>query len=182
VRIVFKMHPLPMHQNAQFAAEAALAANAQGKFHEMSGKLFENQRSLTRDTILRLAREIGLDMDRFIADLDTHAHLATIREETRQVEAIGATGTPASFVNGRYVNGAKPYAVFRAMIEEELKWSRDGNRPKFRAGANVREVLPQSAAPAAPDPAKALALRAGDAPSMGPADAKVTILHYMDYQ
>jgi len=182
VRIVFKMHPLSMHPNAMPAAEAALAAGAQGKFFEMHKKLFENQRDLSRDRFVAIAKEIGLDVDKFTKALDAHTYQAAAQKEAKEVEDIGATATPASFVNGRYVSGAKPFAFFKDIIDEELGWAKAANRPEFKTGKNVSEASAKSAAPAGPDPNKVYTIAAGDAPSRGPANAKVTILHYFDYQ
>jgi protein-disulfide isomerase len=182
VRVVFKMHPLPFHPNALPAAEAAMAAKAQGKFFEMHRKLFENQANLTRERILAIAAEIGLDVPRFTADLDSHAAQPAIAKETGEAEGIGASGTPASFVNGRFVNGAKPYAYFKDIIDEELAWAKAGNRPKFAAGTNVSQAAAPQTKPPGPDPTKVYDLPAGNAPSRGPADAKVTVLHYLDFQ
>ncbi|MHC4838975.1 MAG: DsbA family protein, partial [Planctomycetota bacterium] len=71
VRIVFKHNPLPFHKDAPLASEAALAAGEQGKFWEMHDKLFENQKKLKRADIDGYAQEIGLDMAKFKADLDS---------------------------------------------------------------------------------------------------------------
>ena len=183
VRVVFKMHPLSFHQNAQIAAEAALAAHAQGKFAEMHDRLFKNQQGLTRDNILKWAQEIGLDVPRFTKDLDEHAYAARIAKEVQEVEAIGATGTPATFVNGRYVSGAKPLDFFKTLVDEELGWARAGNRPAFKTGSNVKESqAPQPKGGPGLDPNKVYALTAGSGPSKGPADAPITVLHYLDYQ
>ena len=120
VKIVFKQHPLPMHRQAGLAAQAALAAQAQGKFFEMHEMLFENMRALSRDNIENLAQEIGLDMDRFRKDLDNRTYKTRIDQETKEVMNIGATGTPASFVNGRYLRGAQPFDNFKKLVDEEL--------------------------------------------------------------
>jgi len=181
VRIVYKMHPLSMHPNAMPAAEAAMAAAAQGKFLEMHHKLFESQQQLTREKFLSLAKDIGLDIDRFTKDLDAHTYAAAIQKDAKEAEDIGATGTPASFVNGRYLSGAKPYANFKDLIDEELGWAKAGNRPEFKTAKNVSEASARPKSPG-PDPNKVYEIAAGDAPSRGPASAKVTILHYFDYQ
>jgi protein-disulfide isomerase len=181
VRIVYKMHPLSMHPNALPAAEAAMAAAAQGKFIEMHRKLFENQQQLTREKFLGLAKEIGLDVDRFTKDIDAHKYLAAIQKDSKEAEDIGATGTPASFINGRYLSGAKPYGNFKDIIDEELGWAKAGNRPEFKTAKNVSEATPKTKS-SGPDPNKVYDLAAGNAPSRGPAAAKVTILHYYDYQ
>ena len=182
VRIVFKMHPLSMHPNAMPAAEAAMAANAQGKFFEMHKKLFENQTALTHDKFLSIAKEIGLNVEKFTKDLDNHTYAARINKEAQEMETIGATGTPASFINGRYYSGSKPYAAFKEVIDEELGWAKAGNRPEFKTAKNVSETVVKQAGSAGPDPNKVYDIAAGDAPSRGPASAKVTILHYFDYQ
>jgi protein-disulfide isomerase len=181
VRIVFKMHPLSMHPNAMPAAEAAMAAAAQGKFLEMHHKLFENQQQLTREKFVSLAKDIGLNVERFTKDLDAHTYAAAIQKDAKEAEDIGATGTPASFVNGRYVSGAKPYANFKDLIDEELGWAKAGNRPEFKTGKNVSEASVKAKS-SGPDPNKVYEIAAGDAPSRGPKSAKVTILHYYDYQ
>jgi protein-disulfide isomerase len=181
VRLVYKMHPLSIHPNAVPAAQAALAAAAQGKFLEMDKKLFENQQKLTRDTFIALAKEIGLDVGRFTKDIDGNAYAAEIQKQSKEAEDIGATGTPATFVNGRYVSGAKPFAFFKEMIDEEIGWAKAGNRPEFKTGKNVSETAVRKAA-TGPDPNKVYDLAAGNSPVRGPAGAKVTILHYMDYQ
>ena len=181
VRIVFKMHPLNMHPNAMPAAEAAMAAAAQGKFLEMHHKLFESQQQLTRERFLSLAKEIGLDVDRFTKELDAHTYAAAIQKDANEAESIGATGTPASFINGRFLSGAKPYGTFKDMIDEELAWAKAGNRPEFKIAKNVSEASAKTRA-AGPDPNKVYEIAAGDAPSRGPAKARVTILHYYDYQ
>ena len=182
VRITIKMHPLSIHPNALPAAEAAMAANAQGKFFEMHKKLYENQTNLTRDKFVALAKEIGLDVDKFTKDLDAHTYLPGIQAEAKEVEDIGATGTPVTFINGRFLNGAKPYANLKDTIDEELGWAKAGNRPAFKTGRNISETTYPKPVQPGPDPNKIYDLKAGDAPFKGPANAKVTILHYFDYQ
>ncbi len=71
VRLFFRHNPLPFHQNAPLAAEAAVAAEAQGKFWEMHDKMFANQQALDRAGLEKDAQEIGLDMTKFKAALDS---------------------------------------------------------------------------------------------------------------
>src|SRR5258705_7157556 len=149
------MHPLPMHASAMIAAQGALVAQAQGKVMEMHHKLYESSSALSRDKILEIAKELGLDMERFTKDMDSEAVKTRIDRETQEAVDLGANGTPAAFVNGRYVSGAKPLEFFKTMVDEELKWARDKNRPKFTVGKNVRDALPpQAAAQNKPDPNK----------------------------
>ncbi len=120
VRVVYKMHPLSMHKNAMPAAEAAMAAHAQGKFVAMHEKLLASSAALSQDRFVQIATEIGLDVKRFTHDLATHAHQAAINVQTAEAMKVGATGTPASFVNGRYLSGAAPYDGFKRVIDEEI--------------------------------------------------------------
>ena len=120
VRLVYKMHPLPMHKNAMPAAEAAMAANAQGKFGAMHEKLYANSSALSRDKYIELATALGLDMKRFTNDIDTEAYKKTIEAQTEEVMKVGASGTPACFINGRFLSGAQPYEAFKKIIDEEL--------------------------------------------------------------
>jgi protein-disulfide isomerase len=120
VRLVYKMHPLPMHQNAMPAAEAAMAANAQGKFAAMNEKLLANSTGLSRDKYLEIAKEIGLDVKRFTNDIDTEAYKKSIDSHTAEAMGIGATATPSTFINGRFVPGAASYDAFKKVIDEEI--------------------------------------------------------------
>ena len=120
VRMVYKQHPLPMHPNAMPAAEAAMAANAQGKFVAMNEKLLASSSSLSRDKYLQIAAEIGLDVKKFTNDIDTHVYKPSIDAMAAEAMKVGATGTPASFVNGRFLSGAQPYEAFKKLIDEEL--------------------------------------------------------------
>ena len=183
VRVVFKMHALPMHQNAEIAARAALAADAQGKFLAMHRKLLANFQKLSRENILLWAKELELDTARFTKDMDAETTGARIKADSKEAEDIGASGTPATFINGRYLSGAKPFAAFKDVIDEEVGWAKAGKRPEFKIGKNVSEAAaPRPAAPPGPDPNKVYDVKAGNAPSLGPPTAKVTLLHYLDYQ
>ena len=120
VRMVYKMHPLPMHPNAMPAAMAAMAANAQGKFVGMNEKLLANSSALSRDKYIQFATEIGLDVKKFTSDIDSNAYKAKIDATAQEAMNAGASGTPASFVNGRFLSGAQPYEAFKKAIDEEL--------------------------------------------------------------
>jgi protein-disulfide isomerase len=119
VKLVFKQFPLDMHKNAHFAAEAALAAHAQGRFWPLHDKMFANFRQLTRENIMAWAAEAGLDMARFTADLDSGKYKAEVDREIQQGETAGVNGTPTFFVNGKRFNG--PIDAIAAVIEAELK-------------------------------------------------------------
>jgi protein-disulfide isomerase len=97
-----------------------MAAHEQGKFWEMHDKIFANQPKIQRDFLLQYARELGLDMKRFEAALEARKFARQIEADTAEAAALGSTGTPAFFVNGRFLSGAKPFAEFARLINAEL--------------------------------------------------------------
>ncbi len=97
-----------------------MAAGDQGKFWEYHDKLFANQPKIQRDFLLQYARELGLDMKRFEQALDTKQGRPLIDADTAEAKALGVTGTPAFFVNGRFLSGAKPFEEFAQSINAEL--------------------------------------------------------------
>jgi protein-disulfide isomerase len=120
VRVFWKNFPLSFHNNAKPAAEAAMAANEQGKFWEMHDKLFANQQNLDAASLEKYAKEIGLDMAKFKAAVNSHKFVAQIEADTKQGSSLGVQGTPASFVNGHFINGAQPFDAFKKIADEEL--------------------------------------------------------------
>jgi protein-disulfide isomerase len=120
LRVVWKNYPLPLHDNAEPAAEAAMAAAAQGKFWPMHDKLFENNTALDRASLESYAKALGLDLSRFKADLDAQRYKDQIQSDTSEGQAVGVNGTPAIFINGRKIAGAYPLATFRAVADAEL--------------------------------------------------------------
>jgi protein-disulfide isomerase len=121
VRIAFKNLPLPFHDHAQMAAEASLAAHEQGKFWEYHDKLFANQQALDRPSLEKYATEIGLNLPKFKAALDSGKFKKQVDDDAKQGGSIGATGTPTFFVNGRVLVGAQPFDKFKELIDQELK-------------------------------------------------------------
>ena len=91
VRLIFKQFPLDIHSQAAVAAEASLAAQAQGKFWEMHDRLYANFRSISKARILTWAQEMGLDVTRFKTDLDSHKYLARVTAEEKQGEDAGVS-------------------------------------------------------------------------------------------
>lgn len=108
-RLVFGFRHLPIperHPLAPLAAEASEAAAAQDRFWEYHDALYANQPRLSRETILELAGEHGLDAERMEAEIDSAAHRDRIARDVASAEASGATGTPTFFVNGKRFFGA----------------------------------------------------------------------------
>lgn len=120
VRIVFRDYPLPNHPFARTAAEAAQCANAQGKFWEYHDKVFENQATLQVERLKQFALEIGIDSESFNACFDSGEFRDDVEEDYRDGARLGVTGTPAFFINGRFISGAQPFEAFQAIIDDEL--------------------------------------------------------------
>jgi protein-disulfide isomerase len=121
IRIAFKQMPLPFHDKAHLAAEAALAANEQGKFWQYHDKLFANQQALERASLEKYAEELGLNMSKFKAALDSGKFKDKVDSDAKEGAAVGATGTPTFFINGTKVVGAQPFDAFKTVIDTELK-------------------------------------------------------------
>lgn len=100
VRFVFLNFPLPSHEFAQKAAEAAAAARVQGRFFEYAGILFRNQKALDVPSLKKYAALAGLDPARFSADLDSGRFAGEVFIEKRSGVRAGVLGTPWVFVNG----------------------------------------------------------------------------------
>jgi protein-disulfide isomerase len=121
VRIAFKQLPLPFHDKAHLAAQAALAANEQGKFWAYHDKLFENQQQLDRPSLEKYAQDLGLDMGKFKKALDSGKFKDKVDAEAKEGGAVGATGTPTFFINGSKLVGAQPFDAFKTAIDKELQ-------------------------------------------------------------
>jgi protein-disulfide isomerase len=110
-----------MHPNAMPAALAAMAAHEQGKFWEFHDKVFANQQKMNRDEYLRYAKELKLDVAKFTKALDGATFKPQIEADSAEAAKLGISGTPAFFVNGKFLSGAKPFAEFAIAINAELK-------------------------------------------------------------
>src|SRR5690606_6814530 len=93
-----------VHEHAQLTAEAAEAAGAQGKFWEMHDLLFDHQDALGFDDLKRYAAEIGLDVDTFIADLQSRRHARRVGRDTESAEESGVAAALGG-VGGGVVDG-----------------------------------------------------------------------------
>lgn len=121
VQVVFKQHPLPMHQRADAAARASMAAFAQGRFWEMHDRLFEAQNALDDGDLANHAQGLGLDMTAWQAALNDPKVAAQIAYESAQAEKLEANGTPAFFVNGEKTVGWGSYYGVEAQVRQALE-------------------------------------------------------------
>ena len=120
VRVSFKHLPLRIHPDAPAAHAAAESAHRQGKFWEMHDKIFANQRELKPEKFKEYAKESGLDVAKFDKDVASPDVKKKIDADSQEADKLGVSGTPAFFINGRYLSGAQPFEAFKKMIDEEL--------------------------------------------------------------
>lgn len=166
VRVVFKNQPLDFHPNAHLAAQAALAAHAQGKFWEYHDKLFANTKNLGQPTYLRIAKEVGLDIDRFEREMRAGKYREAVDEDRKLANKVGATSTPIFYINGYPLLGAQPFFRFRLAIDAML------------AGKPMPDLSPSPPK----NPQRIDILTNPNDPSFGPADAKVTVIEFSDFE
>lgn len=131
LRVVWRDYPLPNHPHAMPAAEAAREVRAQRgdeafwRFHDT---LFEHQRDdegLSPAALERYAVGLGVDAVRLRAALADHRHIAAIRSDMEAITATGVRfGTPAFFINGHFMSGARPLADFTARMQGLLDAAR----------------------------------------------------------
>ncbi len=122
VKVVFKqyvVHP----QVATIPAYAACAAGRQGKFVEMKDMIFDKAfgKDMGAPVMEGLAKDLGLDMDKFKADMNGDFCKNQVADDQKMMSAVGTRGTPAFYINGRYLSGARPIEQFKTLIDEELK-------------------------------------------------------------
>ena len=121
VKFVFRDFPLTrIHPQAYKAAEAARCAGDQGKYWEYHDILFANIKALQPEELKQYAADLKLDAAQFAACLDNNAYTAAVSKDLALGTQLGVSGTPAFFVNGRFLSGAQPYSAFVELIEEML--------------------------------------------------------------
>ncbi len=118
VKLVFKNLPLRIHDMAQPAALAALAANKQGKFWNYHDRLFA-EKKITDQSLLTIAKELQLDLDKFNADRNSQELRSHMNNDMAEASKLGVTGTPTIFINGRKLK-QRSLQGFQALIDQEL--------------------------------------------------------------
>lgn len=120
VRFVYRQFPLPQHEYALLAAEASLAAHAQGKFWEYHDLLFENQSQLRRDDLEGYAQQLELDMEAFRSALDEGMYREAVEQDKSDGQAVGVRATPTIFVNDLPYEGRHSVDSIQAAIDAAL--------------------------------------------------------------
>jgi len=183
---------LPLDDDDTLAAEASLAAAAQGRFWPMHDRLFAVHGQVDRAAVELYAAELGLDLGRFRADLDSGAFRARVAADADTARLLGIAGTPTFFVNGRAVRGAQPLQVFVRVVEEELarvesarKSGGAADYDALVAAGRPTADMPADTAPAVDDLDSQSTYRVGlglPGHAIGPADALVTVVVWSDFE
>jgi len=120
VRVIFKHFPLSSHPMAKTAAEAAMAANKQGKFWPYSDKIWENSENLTSAVLERAAKDVGLNLAGWRTDMSSDAIKNRVEADRSQGLDLGINATPTIYVNGRKYDDPLEIASLKDWIDEEL--------------------------------------------------------------
>jgi protein-disulfide isomerase len=118
VKLAFIVHPT----RATIPAYAYCAAQAQGRHADFEKKMWADGfgKEMDEAMMLRFARELKLEPTRFEADMKSERCRRKVESEQARLAAVGMSGTPAFFINGRPLSGARPIEQFRTLIDEEL--------------------------------------------------------------
>lgn len=116
IKYVFKHFPLSFHPEAANASKAAWAAGKQNKFFEYHDKLFENQAKLGEELYVQIAKDLGLNLEKFNKDRASEDAQKQIDADMKAAQAIGVQGTPGFVLNGVKILGAYPIDHFEKVI------------------------------------------------------------------
>ena len=196
IRIAFINLPLGFHKKAKDAAYAAAAAHKQGKFWEVYSFLFTRQKEWNhvenfKEWIESKKEELPVEWEQFQKDMESKNIENLVAEDIKTATSLGLRGTPASFVNGRFISGALPIESFKKVIDEELKKAEDKGA---KGDALYREIIKEGKPAVAKtngnraekekeDPNKVYDVKlSGKEASKGAKNPKVTIIEFSDFQ
>ncbi len=135
LRFVFRNFPLTeSHPHALAAAQSAEAAALQNSFWEMHDALYENQRALEDRDLVRLARGLNLDIERFTRDFSSRQATNKIEGDVDGGIRSGVNGTPTFFINGNRFDGMYGYADLLAALERQTAHENAPARKKEAKG------------------------------------------------
>jgi len=168
VEVIYKHYPLEsIHPQAMSAAIASECARDQDKFWEYHDKLFENQNALDDASLKQYAVTVGLNAGKFNSCYDNKETLARVNADIAEAEGRGVQGTPSFWIKDELFVGAKPFANFKAKIDEKL---------------SGKAAVPAPTQPSAPAAPSAPVNVATGSHIKGDANAKVTIVEFSDFQ
>jgi protein-disulfide isomerase len=120
IRFVYRDYPI-LGQQSLDAALASECADDQGVYWQYHDLMFANHEDLSRAALIALAEQTEMDVEAFTECFDKQTHRDEIVNDYTAGYQLGITGTPAFFVNGKFISGAQPYTVFASAIEAELQ-------------------------------------------------------------
>lgn len=121
VNFQFKTFYIPHHNQSFESAIAANCAQEQGKYYAYHTQLFQDQESFSKETYIKIASQLGLELEQFTECLDTVKYKAEVDGDTLMGIHAGVPGTPTFFINDRVIVGPKPFKTFKKIIDKELK-------------------------------------------------------------
>jgi len=122
VKVIYRDFPLTEdHPLAQLAAQAGWCAHEQGLFWPFHDKVFQNQDRLSREVLIDLAVQSGIEPEKFLACLDSQTASEEVKEDIREGKAAGVVGTPTWFINGYRVAGVIPEDILEEIIQGLIK-------------------------------------------------------------
>jgi len=205
VKIAVCMNPLGFHKRAMPSAKAVYAAMKQGKYDAYDKLLWENNKALEDADLESYAKQVeGLDLEQWKKDKDSKEIEGWILQQQGISVALGATGTPAFFVNGQKMAGAKPFEEFKEIIEAQISKADRLIAKKVPAaalhavlsgnaeGGKYRKYVIEGKTPPTPEQKaaeedkpplakRAVELAISDSPRKGNGD-KVVITEFSDFQ
>ncbi len=119
VKLIYKQFPI-LGPASVYAGRAALAARAQGKFVAFHDALMEARVRLSEAVVMRIAEDVGLDIDRLRRDMESNAqeHQAIFVQTQDLARALGIQGTPSFVIDGAMISGFVDEAGMRSLIED----------------------------------------------------------------
>ena len=185
--------PLGFHKKAKDAAYAGAAAHKQGKFWEIYNFLFSKQKEWNKSVNFKEwlethKAEIPVDWEQFKKDMESKGIETLVAEDIKAATALGLRGTPASFINGRFISGALPIDSFKKVIDEELKKAEGkgskGNELYLEIIKNGKPaVAKKNGNKTEEDPNKIYSVKlTGKEAAKGSKNPKVTIIEFSDFQ
>ncbi len=184
LRVVFKHNPLSFHARADEASQLAIEAFARGGdvgFWRAADKLFTSSRSLTDADLERIAIALKLDPAKTMAAVRARKHRERIEADQLLAKDVGARGTPASYINGRKLNGAAALERFEKIIDEEIVKAKK-LVARGVATSRVYAHIMKTAKGPPPPPKKSMPKADKQTPTRGPKYAKVTIVVFVDFE
>jgi protein-disulfide isomerase len=120
IRLVFKNRPLETHPGAMLLHEAAMAANAQGKFWQMHDLIIASPSKASRQDVMAYAQRLGLDQARFEQDLDSNKYRPLIQADLQEAQRRAVLGSPVFFLNSDRIDGLQNEKLYADIIEGQL--------------------------------------------------------------